>query len=267
MRIDRTLTFAALAIFVSAASPALADNWSVFGHHQERGSGDLTTETRDVADFERIELNCSADLDITIGTSFQVTVTTDDNLQDNIIVEQTGRRTLTIDSEGSYTTHRGVKVEITMPSLSRLDLAGSGDVIITGLKAESFDVELDGSGDIEFDGEIKDLQITIGGSGNVTGHDLVTERVTVETGGSGDVELDGKATEVDCRIDGSGDIDVSRLEAGSASAEINGSGNIGIYAENSFEGAVNGSGDIDLYGDPKDVNRRDGRWGDFRRRH
>lgn len=254
------------ALILSGAVPASADSWSVFGRHQERGSGDLTTETREVDGFERIELKSSADLDITIGSPFRVTVTTDDNLQDNIIVEETGRGTLTIDSEGSYSTRRGVRVEITMPVLTRLDLEGSGDINITGMKSESFQINLDGSGDVEFDGEIKELDISIGGSGTITAHDLISERVTVETDGSGDVELDGKATEVECRLDGSGNIDVSRLEASAALAEINGSGNISVFAQESFDGAVNGSGNIDLYGDPKDVNRRGGDRRAIRRR-
>jgi hypothetical protein len=250
-----------------ATSPAAGDHWSILGIRQERGSGDITSEKRNATDFERIKLSCSADLKVTIGEPFQVTVTTDDNLQDNIITEVSGRRTLVIESEGSFSTRRGVLVEITMPDISLLELDGSGDVDLAGLKSEALEIELDGSGDVEFDGTTKDLQISIGGSGDITGHELTAEKVRIETSGSGDVELRGKATEVECIIEGSGNIDVSRLEANTAFASVDGSGNISVFARDSFEGTIDGSGDIDLYGDPKDVDRHVAGSGDIRRRH
>ena len=48
-----------------------------------------------------------------------VSVTTDDNLQDLIITEVISRRTLLIDSDGSYRSRRGVLVEITVPELEQ----------------------------------------------------------------------------------------------------------------------------------------------------
>ncbi len=255
----------ALAILFALTGSASADGWSIFGHDHIRGSGNITTQKRDVSDFERIHLDCSADLNVTIGDTFQVSVTTDDNLQDNIVTEVSGRRTLVITSEESFSSHRGVRVEITVPGLSMLEVGGSGDVYLAGLNSESLEIELGGSGDVELDGQIKNLRISIAGSGSVASGDLAAETVRIEMSGSGNVDLRGKTTEIDCMIAGSGDIDAAGLEAAIASAEVRGSGDISVFAQDSFEGRIFGSGDIDVYGNPEDDDRNIAGSGSIRR--
>jgi len=264
---SHSLTVAAAAALVwLGAQTGYADGWSIFGRHQERGSGQIATETRTVGDFDRIDLSCSANLRVSFGDSCRVTVTIDDNLQDNIVTEVTGNRTLMIDSDGSYTSHHDALIEITMPTLAYLEVDGSGDVEMDRLKSESLEIELNGSGDVDFDGSVKDLRISARGSGQVTALDLNAEDVKIEIRGSGDVKLRGKATVVDCAVYGSGDIDAGRLLAEQVGARIHGSGDISVYAEESFEGGVYGSGDIDLYGNPADVDRQVAGSGSIRRR-
>ena len=263
--IQSCILAAALVISVLAAS-ATADTWSVFGGRGERGSGDIVTEEREAGEFERIRLECSANLIVSIDSVFRIAVTTDDNLQDNIITEVVGRKTLLIDSEGNFNSRRGVLVEITTPRLVQVEVDGSGDVEITGLKEETFEIMLDGSGDIEFEGEAKQLEITLDGSGLITALDLIAEDVKVELGGSGDIKLRGKAQTLECTLSGSGDIDARRLEAERVDAETHGSGDISVHATVSFDGAAYGSGDIDVYGNPENLERSTPGSGEIHRR-
>ena len=248
------------------ASPAAADPWSIFGRRTERGSGDIVTEEREADQFERIRLACSADLTITFSDHYKVTVTTDDNLQDNIFTEVVGRRTLLVDVEDSFRSRRGVLVEITMPVLKQLEVDGSGDVEIKSMKTEALEIELDGSGDIEFDGEIGDLEITVSGSGDITAYDLTAEEVRITIRGSGDIELQGTAQTMDCAVHGSGSIKARRLLADRVDVRVHGSGDISVYAESAFDGGVYGSGDIDVYGNPEDMQRHVAGSGDINRR-
>lgn len=256
---------AALIISVLAASTQ-ADTWSVFGGRGERGSGEIVTEERKTGEFERIRLESSADLVIKIGNPGSVRVTTDDNLQDNIITEVVGRKTLLIDSEGNFNSRRGVLVEITTPRLVQVEVDGSGDVEITGLKEETFEIMLDGSGDIEFEGEVKQMEITLDGSGLINALNLIAEDVKVELAGSGDIEMRGKAQTLECTLSGSGNIDARRLEAERVDAETHGSGDISVHATVFFDGAVYGSGDIDVYGNPENLERSTPGSGEIRRR-
>jgi len=256
---------AALVVSILAAS-ATADTWTLFGGRGERGSGDIATEEREAGEFEQIRLECSANLVISIDSVFRIAVTTDDNLQDNIITEVIGRKTLLIDFEGNFSSHRGVLVEITTPRLVQVEVDGSGDVEITGLKEETFEIMLDGSGDIEFEGEVNRLDITLDGSGQITAQDLSAKDVKIELGGSGDIELRGKAQTLECTVSGSGDIDARRLETERVDAETHGSGDISVNATVSFDGTVYGSGDIDVYGNPENLERNTPGSGEIHRR-
>ena len=251
---------------IALGASASADDWSLFGHGSERGSGEITTEQRQPGEFQRILLECSADIVVSIDSQYRVTVTTDDNLQDNVITEVTGRKTLVIDTDGNISSRRGILVEISTPHLVQLEVDGSGSIQIDQLKEETFEILLDGSGDIELAGEIKELEISLDGSGQVTASDLISEDVKVEIGGSGDVELQGKADYLECTLSGSGDIDARRLEAQSVDARTHGSGDISVYAAKSFDGTVYGSGDIDVYGNPDDLERSTPGSGEIRRR-
>ena len=257
---------AAVLLSTTLTVSASADDWSLFGSHRERGSGDITTEVRDARDFERIRLECSADLIVSIDSQYRVTVITDDNLQDRVITDVIGRKTLVIDTDGNFSSRRGIQVEISTPHLVQLEIDGSGSILIDKLKEESFEIMLDGSGDVEFAGEIKRLEINLDGSGRVSGSDLIAEDVKVELGGSGDIELQGKAQYFECTLSGSGDIDAQRLEAVSVDARTHGSGDISVYASQSFDGAVYGSGDIDVHGNPEDLERSTPGSGEIRRR-
>jgi hypothetical protein len=266
MKPVRLFLQAAILSSLALASSASADDWSLFGLKRERGSGDITTEQRQPGEFQRIRLECSADIVVSIDSQYRVTVTTDDNLQDNVITDVIGRKTLVIDTDGNFSSHRGILVEISTPHLVQLEVDGSGSIQIDQLKEETFEVMLDGSGDIEFGGEIKELEIALDGSGEVSGMDLVCDDVKVEIGGSGDVELQGKAQYLECTLSGSGGIDAQRLEAQSVDARTHGSGDISVYATQSFDGAVYGSGDIDVYGNPDDLERSTPGSGEIRRR-
>ena len=173
------------AVLLSVALPlrAHSDSWFNFGRNVERGSGDIVTEEREIEAFERIRLAGSADLVITVGPQPKVTVTTDDNLLDNVVTEVISRRTLLVDSDGSYRTRHGVRVEISTPRLTQVEIDGSGDVEIAHLNTETFEVDVDGSGDVEFGGEVRELEISVSGSGSVTGLDLVSEYIEVKLRG------------------------------------------------------------------------------------
>ena len=214
------------ALLLLVCGPVQADNF--FGLFDgEKGSGNLTSETREVKAFDRIDLECSMDLEIEIGEPQQVTVVIDDNLQDNIILETVGSRTLLIDAEDIRKTHRKTHIEIRVPTLARLTISGSGDVDINSLEEEDFEIRIEGSGDVNARGAAEHLRVTIAGSGDV-----------------------------DCRS----------LEASDVDVQINGSGDVSVFAAEEFAGYINGSGDIDVYGDPKRFNRRVNGSGDISRR-
>lgn len=214
------------ATLLVSAGGAQADDWFGWGN-SEKGSGDLTTELRQVEPFERIKLMGSMDVFVVIGDNTEVSVSIDDNLQDNIFIENRGRRTLEIRTEDVGRTHKKSRIDITVPSLVSVLIEGSGDFEVTGLESGDFEIEIDGSGDVEVVGTVDNLVVDIDGSGDVDTRDLIAKRVDVS---------------------------------------INGSGDVSVYASEEFDGTVNGSGDITVYGDPGQFRRHVGGSGDITRK-
>lgn len=250
------IALTALLMLSGATSSVAKDRWfSNWGNSRGvRGSGVATTVDRKVDGFDQIELSLGADLDITVGPEFKVSLTCDDNLVDMIVTRVRGR-TLEIDSKGSFSTREDIKLAITLPRLIELSVDGSGNVIVNRLSGDGFTLDISGSAEVTCDGSVRDLRVIVDGSGDAEFAGLAAERVEIELAGSGDIELSGTCTELSVDIPGSGYVDAFDLKCQNVSAEITGSGDIDVWAEQSLDGSVSGSGDIRYAGNPTDVNR------------
>lgn len=210
-------------LIVALALPAQA---GLFGKRTIKGSGDIVTQTREIGQFDRIRANGSFDVFVTIGNEQKITVSFDDNLIDLIETDVKGR-TLRLDSEGSYSSRKSCRVDITVPSLEAILVSGSGDFVVEGLDGGEFEYEV---------------------------------------GGSSDATLSGTVDEIHIEISGSGDVDARNLKAKRAYVEIAGSGDVDVWADELFEGNIYGSGDIAYYGNPEKVTRQVFGSGDIRKR-
>jgi hypothetical protein len=169
---------------------------------------------------------------------------------------------------------RGVKFLLTTPSLSHLELKGSGDVYVTPRETGDLMVSVTGSGRVRlFEIKGQDLTLQMSGSGAIqaaelTGHDLVVmlagsgdiqlgqlavESAELTVRGSGDITLaqDSSTTDLELNIVGSGDVDVRSLDSQRAEVNIVGSGDARIGAVAELEVNILGSGDVGYRGDPK----------------
>ncbi len=219
-------------VFALVVVAALLAACGIFGN-QTVGSGKLVTENRTVAEFNNLELTCSADVILTQGEPLAVSIEGDDNIVPLIETTVTDRK-LTIKTE-SFTSFRITKpliVHVVVPALLSIRVTGSGDVKIAKWMGESMDFYSSGSGDISVD-------------------DLETVRITVRMSGSGDIlfKSGGVVENHTVSISGSGDYK-ALLESREVDATTSGSGNISIWATEKLSARVSGSGDIQYYGSP-----------------
>ncbi|QNM95116.1 head GIN domain-containing protein [Chitinimonas koreensis] len=239
---------------------------SVGGVH---GNGTIKSETRTVAAVKKVQATGSVDVDIRIGSTPSLTVEADENLLSMIHTEQTGD-TLTIRTEGSFSTNHPFKVTLVTPSVEALTHTGSGDVDLAGLAGGDLAVESTGSGDTRLGGKVGKLTLRLVGSGDLSGDGLMPSQAKVELMGSGDVDLgrieverfevavngsgrvsaNGTARTLSGKVMGSGDLELGQLQAEDAELELVGSGNIEAYAKQSVKARASGSGDLTVHGSP-----------------
>lgn len=236
---------------------------------QVRGNGNVVSEDRNPGSFTSIEVNNSADIYITEGSSNTVTVKTDENILP-IITTKVSDGVLVVSNSKSFRSAEVLEVHVTMKNIHKLTSSGSGDIYCKGVSGTDVYVRLNGSGDFEADFSVKNLelklngsgdaevsgvrgqlQIYISGSGDVEADDLQLETCSMKIMGSGDIKLNGSAAKLTVRQTGSGDVNAYNLKAVDVTVSNSGSGDMVVHAIESLDVSLNGSGDVTYTGSPR----------------
>ena len=166
--------------------------------------GPRTSETRDVAEFTRIENRSSVDVRLRVGERQRVQVFAGENVIDDVSTEvHDGKLEVDFDHDGWGGDD--VEVVATVPELTGIDADGSGDFDVDGIDAKEFELLSDGSSDIVLAGAAGRLVVALDGSGDVDLADLAARDAQVSMDGSGDLDVRA-ADQLEVRLDGSGDI-------------------------------------------------------------
>jgi len=209
-----------LAFVLGGVAVALLYQLDVLGSSSSsaatEGSGVPATQTRAVPAFHIVELAGGNNVVVHVGGEQSVVVEADDNLLNRVTTEVQSGTLVIGNTPGSIQTKSPMSVEVTVRTLDALTLAGGGNIVVTGIKAES-------------------LEVALSGSGNITGS--------------------GGATSLDVSLDGSGNAWFTRVAANHVHAVLTGSGNIFVTARKSLDASVPGSGTISYAGNPQDVTK------------
>ncbi len=193
------------------------------------GSGNIVTESRNISNFNGIDEQLSARIEITNDTAYSVKVTTHANYQ-NLIEMQVHQGKLTISSSKTLKDDE-ITIEIHMPQLTSINLSGSGYITtINNFNTDNLNINLSGSGDIQYSGNAVTMSTNISGSGKIA--------------------LLGNCTDHAMKISGSGTINGFGMQCNNVTATISGSGNIETFVNNSLDATISGSGDVLYRGNP-----------------
>ena len=197
-----------------------------------------------------VELSGPIDLTLRYGAQPRLVVRGEQRLLANIETSQEGR-VLHIGTRGIVLRHhQPIEVELTLPALDRVGVDGSGDSRVNGFSGELIEVELNGSGSIDFNGRYRQAKATVHGTGTLTLDAGNGDSVEAELSGAGTITLAGAARNFQAESNGSGTVDAKRLRAETVKVRQTGSGNASVTANATVAVAVSGSGDVDVYGDP-----------------
>lgn len=213
------------------------------------------TEVREVsATVSTVELVGPIDLRLRQGDTPSLKVRSEQRLLGNIATEQDGT-TLRIGAKGLLLhPRRPIEVELVLPSLNELVINGSGDSTVNGFSGEHLNVQLQGSGNLTFNGRYKSVEAGLNGSGDLNLNSGHGEKVQLEMVGSGAIRSSGSCKELTADLTGSGKLDAEHLASDKVKVTLQGSGTTNVFARQSADLTVKGSGDISVYGNPADRN-------------
>ena len=216
------------------------------------GSGTVSTEAREVNNFDAISLENMGNVYITVGNTEKLTIEAEDNLLPLLTSEvENGTLKLDVVRGRNINPTKPITYNVTVRDLKNITLAGSGNIYSAPLEAGQMTVMLAGSGNINLE-ELtsKGLNVTIAGSGNIHVDDITTESVDATISGSGDIRIAGEAPKQELGVFGSGSYLAGNLQTETMDIDIAGSGSVTVWVTEHLNAIVNGSGNISYYGRP-----------------
>jgi len=197
------------------------------------GVGEIEEQTVTLEQFDGFVSTIPVDVYLTQGDHQEVVIAAQGNIIDNIELEHVDGGIWTIRYHEPVQFAKPVKIYITMPTLTKAAIVGSGSVI----------------GETDFTG-LDQLELHITGSGDM---DLYTESDELNTiiSGSGDIRLSGKTDKLKMVITGSGNFHGKDLQTGEADLTISGSGSSRLSVSEFLQVLITGSGNVYYTGNPE----------------
>ena len=167
-----------------------------------QGSGIAAAQTRTVAGFSRLDLTGSNNVTVVVGAPQSVVVRADSNLISHVTTQVVGG-TLVIGDTGSFTRRAPMSVEVSVPSLTTLNLSGDGQISVTGINVPRLAVTVSGSGLLSAAGTATQLDVTLSGDGQAQLFQLTARDVHAVVTGSGLIQVNA-TTSLDAAVPGTG---------------------------------------------------------------
>lgn len=153
-----------------------------------QGSGNLTSEKRDVRDFNGIEVSSVFQVEITAQKEFSVEVEADDNLLP-LIKTEVHNGVLHLETERGVSSRNAIKIRISAPTIERMEISGASKISLADVKTENLQIDSSGASKISISGETGNLIVDISGAGKIDAENLKSESVTVDASGASGVSV------------------------------------------------------------------------------
>ncbi len=197
----------------------------------------VASEQRSVEDFQKIDINGSAEVMLVQGSAPSVVIET---TADAPVSTHVRNGTLVIDTQETRHGWRRLfnrgpraspKITVTFRELTDLEASGSVKVRAAGIRTPS-------------------LHVDISGAGNLDLAAIETERLYVEGAGTMKATLAGHAREQRVEISGAGNYQALQLASDEARVEVSGAGNVVVSVVKSLRVDISGAGAVSYAGNP-----------------
>ena len=192
-----------LALVAVAVVAYSMSNWG--GSNSVVGTKSITTETRNVADFTKIDVEGAFQVDVTYSSKESVTVEAPSNLHQYIeLTVKAGTLTVQLANNTSISSHGSIKVHIKTAQLNDFTISGASSIDLNNsliddhfkvdasgaaslkgkIDVEIADIELDGASSIDLFGTAKTANLNLSGASQVNDYDFKVANLTVDLSGA-----------------------------------------------------------------------------------
>jgi hypothetical protein len=215
------------------------------------GDGISDEESRDLNDFSVIKHYGSFDVVIVQDSVYKVVVEAESNIIPYILTGVINGE-LIIKARDNRCLRPTTNIQITVytPEVEKLYLAGSGSMVTDSIHSDQFKASITGSGFMRADVFATSVDLNISGSGDMD-FLIISDYLEANISGSGMMKLQGAIHDSKMKITGSGDIKSVDMEQEVCEAKILGSGSAWVRVNNTLDATITGSGNVYYKGSPK----------------
>jgi hypothetical protein len=195
------------------------------------GSGNLETEAYAFSDFTEIEIGSAFEFEIQQSSSYNISITADDNVMDYVQVSQVGQ-TLKI-GLGRFGPIGLVtlRASVAMPELLDLTVSGASRGTVSGFSST------------------EDVDITVSGASRVNG-DITAGDVEFDISGASTVQLDGSANDMVADVSGASRLNLDDFTVNNADVDFSGASSGTINLDGRLDADLSGASRLWYIGEP-----------------
>lgn len=220
------------------------------------GSGNVVSETRDVRDFDQVDVCCGMQLILTQGNDIQLRLEADDNLLPEIeTFVRNGQLTVRFRTNWGIFRLRWsqpVTVYLQMPTIHGVTISGGGSLTTETVEADRIAFEFSGGSR----GTLKNVQaqtvelVNSGGS-QATIETLDVDTFTVDLSGGSRVTLNGgTATDQQITASGGSHYEAAALAGVTATLDVSGGSEAKVWVTEALNVQASGGSQIEYTGNP-----------------
>jgi hypothetical protein len=195
------------------------------------GSGNLETEEYAFSNFTRVEISTAFQFEIQQSSSYNISVTADDNVMEYVQVSQVGQ-TLKIGLRTvTWFGPKTLRTSVTMPELRGLTVSGAS------------------RGDIYDFSSTEDLDITVSGASRVNG-DITAGNAEFDISGASTIQLDGSANDMVASVSGASRLNLDDFTVNNADVNFSGASSGTINLDGRLDADLSGASKLWYIGEP-----------------
>ena len=209
-----------------------------------RGNGNEVTETREVGDYDEIQVSHIFKVELVPGTEGTLTLEGAENLLEYVITKVSGKRLkITVEKGVQLEAGRnsdGIRIRVPVTDLRAVEVSGAADLV----SKHTFD--------------FPSLKVASSGASEVR-LAVRSEGIRISLSGASEIYLEGRTGHLEVRGSGASNLDAYKLEAREVDAERSGATDVRVHAKETLTARASGAGNIRYRGNPGSIDKKSGR--------
>lgn len=245
--------FILLVLFVFFASSATAQ-WNMWGKGV-KGNGNVTTETRNVSDFNKVSVSAGITVIYSQGSK-NVEVEADSNLQEYIITEVKGEKLVVRRKKNTnIKKYKKMTVYVSSPNIYYAS-ASSGSKFKSEGQISTENLKLDSSSgaSMKVSATSKKIELDSSSGSNIVAS-LEAEKISADASSGSSIKMNGSANQSRLGASSGASVNARDLTTKSCDANVSSAGSVDITVTESIDGSASSGGSVDYWGNPSEVNR------------